>query len=168
MNAYNFAFARYLDGGSSGEFRRKCHRELDIRILSNFTIDVEEDAARTHIASLCMHRCVRARKPQPNRHFQRKSGEYALLFQVQDPVPEIFAFCNQSERHIEMTNSRRRSVVTNALTLWSASLLPDLVRYIAVSRPYATISQVLIPKEFFPEIKSFHRSRKCKSMHTRW
>jgi hypothetical protein len=45
--------------------------------------------------------------------------------------------------------------------------LADLVRYIAVSRPYVTIEQVLIPKEFLLEIKSFHQARKCKSVHTK-
>jgi len=47
-----------------------------------------------------------------------------------------------------------------------ASLQPDLVRYIAVSRPSATIRQLLISKEFSCEIKSVHYDSCCKLMHT--
>ena len=58
LNAYNFAFTGNLDSGGSGEFWREGHRELDLRVLLNFTIDVEKDPTRAHIASLCMHRSV--------------------------------------------------------------------------------------------------------------
>jgi hypothetical protein len=108
LDAYNFALTGNLNCRCSSEFRRKSHREFDIRILLNFAVDVEKHPTRAYIASFCMNCSVRTGKPQPNRHFQRKSGEYALLFQGQGPVPEIFAFFNQSERHIEKANSRIR------------------------------------------------------------
>src|SRR5690242_2922081 len=92
LDTYYFAFARNLDGCGSGQLGRKRHGELDVGVLLNFTVDVEKHSTRAHIASLCMNRSVGTGKPQPNRHFQRKSGEYALLFQGQGPVPEIFAF----------------------------------------------------------------------------
>lgn len=101
LDPHDLAFARNLNGSSTSQLGRQSHSELDFRVFLDFAIDVEEDAARAHVACFCVHRSVRTGKPQPNRHFQRKSGEYALLFQGQDPVPEIFAFCNRSDRHFE-------------------------------------------------------------------
>lgn len=171
LDTHNLALARNLNGGSAGQLGRQSHGEFDFRVFLDFAIDVEKDAARAHIARFSMHRSVRTGKPQPNRHFQWKSGEYALLFQGQDPVPEIFAFCNRSDRHFEKTDSRtkdRRSIGTERVDLGKASLRPHLVRYIAVSRPSATIRQMLISKHFSHEIKSFHHVAKCKLMHTEW
>lgn len=83
LHANNPSLARDLDGCSSRELRRQGHRELNFRIFPDLTIDVEEHATRAYVAGFGMNGSIGPGKPQPNGHFQRESGEYALFIHGQ-------------------------------------------------------------------------------------